>query len=70
MVHYILKLEGKERTTITCFLWVWWDARNKANAEERLPTVEEVQHRTMEVAMNSELLQRLTAKQNNVHRNV
>jgi hypothetical protein len=23
-------------------MWAWWDARNKANARERLPSIDEV----------------------------
>ncbi|KAF8762953.1 hypothetical protein HU200_008799 [Digitaria exilis] len=40
-----------------CFLKckiVWWDVRNKANAEAKVPRVEEVLHRTMEVAFQSD----------------
>jgi hypothetical protein len=44
-------LSERERSTITCFLWVWWETRNKANAGERMLTVEEVQQRTMEASL-------------------
>jgi hypothetical protein len=37
----------------TCLLWTWWNARNKANAKEGMPVIEEVQHKTMEAALNS-----------------
>jgi hypothetical protein len=36
---------------------VWWETRNKANAGERMLTVEEVQQRTMEASLNFDHLQ-------------
>jgi hypothetical protein len=63
MVHCILKLKSKERALVVCFLWTWWDAMNKAYGE-KIPNVDEVQHKTLEATFTSELLQRTTTNQN------
>jgi hypothetical protein len=35
LVHYILKMDDRERTIVSSFMWVWWENRNKANAKDR-----------------------------------
>jgi hypothetical protein len=60
-------MNEKEKVLTSCFLWSWWDARNKANAGEGMPVVEEVQHKTLEAAFNSDLQQRTEANQRPVH---
>jgi hypothetical protein len=56
IVHFVLNFKGKEGATVTCLLCTWWDARNKDNAKEGMLVIEEVQHKTMEAALNSSLL--------------
>lgn len=51
VVDHILKMKEEERALVVNFLWVWWDARNKANAESKKHVVDEVLHRAMEAAM-------------------
>jgi hypothetical protein len=58
VVQYVLDLKGEERVLVPCFLWTWWDARNKANAGEGMLSKEEVHHRAM-----TKLLQRLHPRQ-------
>lgn len=55
-MQYLLEMKDKERSIVTRFLWVWRDARNKANANNNLPTVEEVMYRTMVVVSSSAYL--------------
>jgi hypothetical protein len=53
VVHHILKMEAKVRSIVSCFLWVWWEDRNKANEKERMMSLEEVAHRTMDAALSA-----------------
>jgi hypothetical protein len=46
-------MEAKVRSIVSCFLWVWWGNRNKANAKERMMCLEEVAHRTMDAALSA-----------------
>ncbi|KAF8652528.1 hypothetical protein HU200_062727 [Digitaria exilis] len=48
---YILRLKEVERDVTINFLWAWWDARNKANSEAKIPLIDEVLHRTREAAL-------------------
>jgi hypothetical protein len=63
VVQHILNLKGKDKAMVPCFLWTWWDARNKANAEEGMPTTEEVQHKTMEAAFNTVVPKSISSRQ-------
>jgi hypothetical protein len=62
IVQYVLGLKGNDGAVVIALLWTWWDARNKANAEKRMPTIEEVQYRTLEAASNSNLVQRMVSR--------
>jgi hypothetical protein len=63
VVQHVLELKGEERVLVPCFLWAWWDVRNKANAGEGMMSTEEVQHKAMQAALNAKLLQRLHPRQ-------
>jgi hypothetical protein len=39
-VQYVLDLKGNDGAVVTALLWTWRDARNKANAEKRMPSIE------------------------------
>jgi hypothetical protein len=62
IVQHILTTNEKEKVLISCILWSWWDARNKANAGEGLPVIEDVHHKAIEAEFNCDLRQRTTAK--------
>jgi hypothetical protein len=53
LVHYILKMDAKERTIVSSFMWVWWENRNKANAKERMMSMEEIIHKTKDSALGA-----------------
>jgi hypothetical protein len=55
-------LKGNDGDVVTALLWTWRDARNKANAEKRMLSIEEVQYRTLEAASNSNLLQQMISR--------
>jgi hypothetical protein len=38
----ILSLKPEKRSLVVILLWTWWTARNKANAEEKIQSPEEV----------------------------
>jgi hypothetical protein len=53
VVHHILKMEEKVRLIVSCFLWVWWENRNKENSKERMMSLEEVAHRIMDASLSA-----------------
>lgn len=46
VVNHILMMKEDEKLTVTSFLWVWWDVRNKTNAGEEMLDTGQVVHRT------------------------
>jgi len=41
----ILSLEEDKKLLVIDFLWVWWDARNKANAGAKIMSTEEIAYK-------------------------
>jgi hypothetical protein len=46
-------MDAKERTIVSSFMWVWWENRNKANAKERMMSMEEIIHKTKDAALGA-----------------
>jgi hypothetical protein len=46
-------MDAKERTIVSSFMWVWWENRNKANAKERMMSMEEIIHKTKDSALGA-----------------
>ena len=44
VTNCILSMEENSKYETIALMWSWWDARNKANAGEKIRTVEEVVH--------------------------
>ena len=47
--EHILGLPENKSLLIICFLWSWWDARNKANVGEQRRSVTDIIHRARSV---------------------
>jgi len=57
MVRDILAMDEAVQRTVIMFLWCWWDARNKANAGEKMQSTDEVVFRTIRNAAETEMMQ-------------
>jgi len=57
MVRDILAMDEAVQRTVIMFLWCWWDARNKANAGEKMQSTDEVVFRTIRYAAETEMMQ-------------
>jgi len=57
MVKSILAMDEAVQRTVIMFLWCWWDARNKANAGEKMQSTDEVVFRTIRYAAETEMMQ-------------
>jgi ribonuclease HI len=55
VVQAILQLDESTKTLIIHFLWVWWNARNKANNGERMASAGEVCHRAVSMAAEAKM---------------
>jgi hypothetical protein len=65
VVKEILKLDDQRRAATIYLLWCWWDARNKANAGDRMLSTDEVVHRVHYIM--AELFMSLNGKGNGHH---
>ncbi|KAF8650267.1 hypothetical protein HU200_064026 [Digitaria exilis] len=56
VVKTLLSMDDHKRVNSVMLMWAWWDARNKANAGEGSPEIDEVLRRATLMTVDAEVL--------------